>query len=220
MSTGSTSSGHAAHADHAHHFASANHQYSAAKQGIWLFMATEIMMFGGLFVAYIIFRNLYPEMYHEGASHLNWKMGATNTIVLITSSLSMALSIHYLQTGKKNAAAMNLAVTIVCACIFMVIKYFEYMEKIHHGLLPGNFFHYAEAESPNLAIFFGLYFMMTGLHGIHVMAGIFLISWLLFRTLRGDFSQTYYTPVEGVGIFWHIVDLIWIFLFPLFYLIA
>src|ERR1035438_5450632 len=119
MSTASTDTGHGGHAQsgHAHHFESANHQYSAAKQGIWLFMATEIMMFGGLFVAYIIFRNLYPEMYHEGASHLNWKMGATNTVVLITSSLSMALSIHYLQVGKRNAAAMNLAITIVCACI-------------------------------------------------------------------------------------------------------
>jgi cytochrome c oxidase subunit 3 len=222
MSTGS-SGHHVSPPYHAHHYDSPEHQYSAAKQGIWLFMATEIVMFGGLFVAYLIFRNKYPEVFAEGAKLLDWRMGSLNTVVLITSSLTMALGIHYLQVGNKNKAAMNLLITVVCALVFMVVKYFEYAHKIHVGTLPANFYHYVpeagQTASPNLAMFFGLYFMMTGLHGIHVLAGAGIIFWLFLKTRRGDFGPHYYTPVEGVGLFWHIVDLIWIFLFPLYYLV-
>ncbi len=218
MSTAKPTTG--SHEHHfAHHFDSAEHEYESSKQGIWLFMVTEILMFGGLFVAYTFFKNMYPAMFHEGSHHLNRWMGGLNTVVLITSSLTMALAIHYVQVGKNNKAFWNLFFTVLCAATFMVVKYFEYMEKIHHGLLPGSNFH-AEAEASNLALFFGFYFMMTGLHGIHVLCGIGLITWLMIRLKRGDFNQNYYTAMEGVGLFWHVVDLIWIYLFPLFYLIT
>jgi cytochrome c oxidase subunit 3 len=222
MSTDSHSSHGDEHHHFAHHFRDANHEFETAKQGIWLFMVTEILMFGGLFVGYAIFHNIYPEMFSEGARQLNWVMGFINTMVLITSSLTMALGIYYCQTNQKSKAVMNLAMTILCGAIFMVIKFFEYKAKFEHGFLPGRFLdlHHTHAEHANLGMYFGFYFCMTGLHGIHVLVGMGLISWVLIRTAKGEFGPDYYTPVEGVGIFWHIVDLIWIFLFPLLYLIG
>lgn len=205
---------------HAHHYDSANHQYSSAKEGIWLFLLTEVLMFGGLFVAYIIFRNLYPEAWAEGATFLDWKMGALNTVVLISSSLTMALAIHYVQVGDKSKASLNLIITMVCALIFLVVKYFEYKAKFEHGLLPFKYFAAHEYTAPNLPMFFGLYFTMTGLHGIHVLAGFGLIFWVWLKVIRGELGPKYFTPLEGVGLFWHVVDLIWIFLFPLYYLVG
>lgn len=204
----------------AHHFRDAMHEFQASKEGIWVFMVTEILMFGGLFVGYFIFHALYPEMFAEGASHLDWHMGATNTIVLIASSWTMALSIHYIQRGLNKKATLCLVTTILCGATFACIKYFEYSHKIHLGLVPGKFFHFAEAVHPNLALYFGFYFCMTGLHMIHVFTGMGLITWVLIRHLRGEFNPEYFTAVEGVGIFWHIVDLVWIFLFPLLYLVG
>lgn len=206
------------HADHAHHFESLEHEYSTSKNGLWLFIVSEIVMFGGLFVAYIIFRGMYPEVFAEGSTHLNRIMGAINTVVLIFSSLTMALAIHYIQKGKNRLAMINLGITWLCALTFMIVKYFEYTHKIHVGLLPGNFFHH-EATTLNLPLFFGLYFVMTGLHGIHVLVGMGLIAWLMIRLKRGDFKPNKYTAVEGVGLFWHVVDLIWIYIFPLYYLL-
>jgi cytochrome c oxidase subunit 3 len=216
MSTGSQTK----HHHFAHHFKSELHEFLASKEGIWLFMVTEILMFGGLFVGYFIMHAIYPAMFHEGSTHLDWKMGAFNTIVLIISSWTMAASIHYIQTGKRQAATNCLITTIVCGAIFMVVKYFEYTHKIHDGLLPGHFFTYPNAVADNLSMYFGFYFCMTGLHGMHVLIGMGLIGWILWRHLKGDFNEHFYTPVEGVGIFWHIVDLIWIFLFPLLYLVG
>lgn len=210
------------HSKVAHHFKNAEHQYLSAKEGVWLFMVTEILMFGGLFVAYTLYHSMYPEMFAEGAASLNWKMGFFNTVVLILSSLTMALGIHYLQKNQPKKAAIQLAITIFCGAIFMVVKYFEYTHKFHLGLLPGKFLDVAAvgAQHANLGLYFGFYYCMTGLHGIHVLTGMGLISWLLFKTIRGDFDAEYYTPVEGVGLFWHIVDLVWIFLFPLLYLVG
>jgi cytochrome c oxidase subunit III len=206
---------------YAHHFKSADHEFVTSKEGIWLFMVTEILMFGGLFVGYFLFHQLYPEMFAEGATHLDWRMGFTNTLVLIFSSFTMALGIHFIQRGDNKKAILNLAITILCGAIFMVIKYFEYSSKFHHGLLPGRFMDPANTtEFANLGLYFGFYFCMSGLHGIHVLLGMGLITWVLIRTLRGEFNPHYYTAVEGVGIFWHIVDLIWIFLFPLLYLVG
>ncbi len=212
----------AAHHSHevAHHFKDAEHQYSSNKQGIWVFMVTEILMFGGLFVGYAIYHTLYPEMFAEGASHLDWHMGFINTLVLIFSSFTMALGIYFCQKNDRKKAVLALAVTILCGAIFMCIKYLEYSHKFHDGLLPGKFFSNHEAEHANLAMYFSFYFCMTGLHGLHVLIGMGLITWCLIRTARGDFGPDYYTPVEGVGIFWHIVDLIWIYLFPILYLIG
>ena len=219
MTTNVTSS----HEHHfAHHFDSADHEYNSAKQGIWLFMVTEIMMFGGLFIAYAIFHSIYPAMFAEGASHLNWKLGFINTLVLITSSLTMALGIHYNQESKSDKAFWYLIATIALGFCFLFIKYLEYTAKFHHGIFPGHHLNMEEVHPihKNIGMYFGLYFTMTGLHGIHVITGMALIAWVAVRTKRGEFSADYYTPVEGVGIFWHIVDLIWIFLFPLLYLVG
>ena len=215
MSTGN-------HAHVAHHFKNAEHQYSSAKEGLWLFMVTEILMFGGLFVGYFLYHMQYPAMFAEGAATLDWRMGFFNTLVLIASSLTMALGIYYLQKNDPKKAALNLAITILCGAIFMVVKYFEYTHKFHLGLYPGKFLDVAAvgAQHANLGLYFGFYYVMTGLHGTHVLIGMGLITWLLIRTMRGDFSAEYYTPVEGVGLFWHIIDLIWIFLFPLLYLVG
>lgn len=206
----------------AHHFRSATEQYDSAKEGIWLFMVTEILMFGGLFVGYAIFHALYPEMFAEGARQLDWKMGALNTFVLITSSLTMALGIHYLQMRQIGKAVTSLWITVACGLIFMVVKYFEYSHKFHLGFLPGKFLDpsVVNAEHANLGLYFGFYFCMTGLHGLHVLIGMGLIAWVAIRAQKGHFGPEFFTPVEGVGIFWHIVDLIWIFLFPLLYLVG
>lgn len=220
MSTVNTSHGHEHH--YAHHFRNADHEFVTSKEGIWLFMVTEILMFGGLFVGFFIFHHIYPEMFAEGAKSLDWRMGFTNTLVLIFSSFTMALAIHQIQTGKNKKAVMSLVITLLCAAIFMVIKYFEYTHKFHLGLFPGRYLDVAKvgAEHANLGMYFGFYYCMTGLHGIHVFIGMCLILWVMIRTIRGDFNPHYYTAVEGVGIFWHIVDLIWIFLFPLLYLVG
>lgn len=206
----------------AHHFKNATQQYDSAKEGIWLFMVTEILMFGGLFVAYAIFHTIYPEMFAEGARQLDWRLGFLNTIVLVTSSLTMALGIHFLQVGKKNQAVANLVATVILGMCFMVVKYFEYTHKFHLGFLPGKFLDpaHVQATHQNLGLYFGFYFCMTGLHGIHVLLGMGLIAWVAIKASKGQFGPEYFTPVEGVGLFWHIVDLIWIFLFPLLYLVG
>ena len=206
---------------HAHHFDSAEHQYSSSKQGIWLFLCTEILMFGGLFVGYLIYHSLYPEVFHQGSHMLNKTLGAFNTVVLLFSSLTMALAISYVQTGKRKAATWAMLVTILCACTFMVVKYFEYAHKFHDGLLPGRYFTNLElAEVKNAAMFFSFYFLMTGLHGVHVVVGAALIFWVMIKNIRGNVGPEYFTPVEGVGLFWHVVDLVWIYLFPLLYLVG
>lgn len=220
------------HADHAHHFDSAEHEYETSKQGIWLFLATEILMFGGLFVGYAIFHHIFPEIFKLGSKFTDWKMGAANTVVLLTSSLTMALGIYYIQVGKQKQAFWNLAATVVCGAIFMVIKYFEYSHKIHLGLMPGSWYAGNPAEiaqhvgvavenlPTNLPLYFSFYYMMTGLHGIHVLIGMSLILWSMYRLKRGDFSTKHYTFVEGTGLFWHLIDLVWIYLFPLLYLVS
>jgi cytochrome c oxidase subunit III len=216
---------------HAHHYESAEHEYDSAKQGVWLFLSTEILMFGGLFVAYVIFHSIFPEVFFAGSKFTDWRLGAANTVVLLGSSLTMALGIYYCQVGKISHAVKMLAITIACGAIFMVIKYFEYSHKIHLGLLPGSWFSItpeaiAELNSKgietipdNLALYFSFYYMMTGLHGIHVLLGMGLIGWVMIRAMRGEFGPHHYTAVEGVGLFWHLVDLVWIYLFPLLYLV-
>ena len=203
-----------------HHFDSAEQAYDSAKLGVWLFMVTEILLFGGLFVAYIIFRGLYPDMFHQASRVLDVRLGAINTVVLICSSFTMAMAVHRSKTDKNPLTVWFLATTLLCAAIFMVVKYFEYTHKIHEGLLPGGLFHNPEFSHPKIQLFFSLYFLMTGLHGVHVLVGMGLITWVLVKTLRGTVDKSYNTPVEMVGIYWHLVDLIWIYLFPLLYLIG
>jgi cytochrome c oxidase subunit 3 len=204
----------------AHHFDSADTQFDAGKMGVWLFLVTEILLFGGLFCAFAIFRSWYYPAFVEAHHHLDKVMGGINTVVLITSSLTMALAVRAAQTNKKGLTVGLLLVTLLCAGMFLVIKYFEYSHKFHDGLLPGKFFTYANAVEPNQGIFFAVYFMMTGIHGFHVVIGMGLITWILIKAQKGEFSSRYYAPVEGVGLYWHLVDLVWIYLFPLLYLIG
>lgn len=217
---------------YAHHYDSAEHEYETSKQGVWLFLATEVLMFGGLFVGYAIFHHLYPEVFRVGSRFTDWRMGAANTVVLLTSSLTMALGIYYTQKGKLDRAFTMLAVTVVCGAMFMLIKYFEYSHKIHLGLKPGSWYggnpeeiaeHLGLAVNQlphNLPLYFSFYYMMTGLHGIHVLIGMGAIVWVMIRLKRGDFGPSHYTAMEGVGLFWHLVDLVWIYLFPLLYLVS
>ena len=205
---------------HAHHYESADHEFDASKQGMWLFLVTEVLMFGGLFVAYAMFRGLYPEMFHAASKHLAVFWGTVNTFVLISSSLTMALAVGAVQRGDQKRATKLLITTILLACCFLVVKYIEYTHKFHEGLLPGGFFTNHELIHPKTPLFFSLYFLTTGLHGFHVLVGITLISWILIRNRRGDFNPKYYTPVELVGFYWHFVDLVWIYLFPLLYLVG
>jgi cytochrome c oxidase subunit III len=204
-----------------HHYADAHQEFTSAKLGFWLFLATEILLFGGLFVAFVVFQNMFPEMFIASHHHLNRILGGTNTVVLITSSLTMALGVRAAQMGQRRRLIGFLSATLVLAAVFLAIKYVEYAAKIEHGLLPGFWYNPHSTSDPvNGNLFFGLYFMMTGLHGLHVVAGMIAISWILARAARGHFSPEYHTPVELVGLYWHLVDLIWIYLFPLFYLVG
>ena len=203
----------------AHHFADAHQEFSAAKLGMWLFLAQELLFFSALFVAYAVYRGLHPEMFIDAHHHLSWKMGALNTVVLIVSSFTMVMSVRSAQLNQKRASFWYLGATFSCAAIFMIVKGFEYAEKIHHGYLPSVWFS-GEGLYETMHIFFGIYFTMTGLHGLHVLVGMGLIIWLMIKTAKGHFSEAYFTPLENVGLYWHLVDLIWIFLFPLLYLIG
>jgi len=208
-----------------HHFVSSEQQFDSAKLGMWLFLITEVLLFSGMFVAYAVYRQWHPEAFVEASATLNTTLGAVNTVVLLTSSLTVALSIHYIQVDEIKKSAYNLVATILLAGGFMVIKYFEYTAKFEHGAFPGGLFdphggHYEHlAQVPYAPQFFSIYFVMTGIHGAHVLIGMAIIGWVAFRVWAGDYSSEYYTPVELTGLYWHLVDIVWIFLFPMLYLI-
>lgn len=217
----SESHGHVAeHAFRQHHFVNAEQQFDTSKLGMWLFLATEILMFGGLFVGFGLMQANYPEAWVAGHHHLDRIMGSVNTVFLLCSSFTMVMAVHASSTNQKSKTVLNLLATLAFAGGFMVIKYFEYSHKFHEGTLPGRYFSYAGGGPPEQAMFFGFYFAMTGIHGVHVLIGMILITWILIRAQRGDFSSDYYTPVDLVGLYWHLVDLIWIYLFPLLYLVS
>jgi cytochrome c oxidase subunit III len=180
----------------------------AARLGIWAFLATELLLFGALFTAYAQFRTTYPEMFQEQHLHLNRLMGALNTVLLLTSSLSMAIGIVAIRQGRRRTLTIALTLTLLLAAGFLGVKYLEWTEDFSHGL-------YASSN-----IFFGLYFVMTGLHGLHVVFGMLVMIWLLIKNGRGEFSEEYNSPVEVTGLYWHFVDLVWIYLFPLLYLVG
>jgi cytochrome c oxidase subunit 3 len=205
----------------AHHFDSADTQFDSGRMGVWLFLVTEVLFFGGLFCAFAIYRSWYFDSFVAAHHHLDKVMGGVNTLVLICSSLTMALAVRSAQTNNKKLTTALLAVTLLCAMGFLVVKYFEYSHKVHDGLLPGKYFTHGGAGAvPFQGIFFAVYFMMTGIHGLHVVIGMGLILWILLRNERGEFSSRYYAPVENVGLYWHLVDLVWIYLFPLLYLVG
>ena len=202
-----------------HHFVDSDQQFESSKFGMWIFLVTEILMFGGLFVAYIIYRSWHPDLFYLAAKELDTALGATNTVVLIASSLTIALAIRAVQLDKIKAAINYMAATVALAGTFMVIKYFEYTDKFAKGIYPGAGYTYDGIAHDMAANFFSIYYMMTGLHGIHVVIGMGLITWMIIKAKKGAVHSGYYTPVENTGLFWHLVDIIWIFLFPLLYLI-
>lgn len=202
-----------------HHFVDGDQQFDAAKMGMWIFLVTEILMFGGLFAAYIVYRTWFPELFTMASEQLDTFWGGVNTVVLIGSSLTVAMAIKSAQLNQKKNIAINLGITIALAAIFMVIKYFEWTHKFHLGIFPGQFYAFEGIDHPKANVFFSLYYLMTGLHGIHVLIGMGIMTWLFIRTRKEHFDSKYYFPVEISGLYWHLVDIIWIFLFPLFYLI-
>ncbi|TVQ64451.1 MAG: cytochrome c oxidase subunit 3 family protein [Phycisphaerales bacterium] len=205
----------------ASHFRSKAEQEDAGKMGMWLFLTTEVLLFGGFFCAYAVFRMLYPETF-EGASakFLDWRIGAINTVVLLLSSFTVAMSIRNAQLNQQWWLRINLIITIACAIFFLVTKlWLEYWPKIVEGKLPGTFFTYSGAMTDHDQIFLSIYWTATATHGLHVLIGVFLLTWLLVRAWKLHFGPKTYLALENVGLYWHVVDLIWIFLFPLLYLV-
>lgn len=263
-----------------HHFDTPSQQFESGKLGMWIFLATEILFFGGLFAAYSVYRANHPEIFIYAHQFLDKTLGGVNTIVLICSSLTMAWAVRCAQIGAQRGLIICLSLTLFCAACFLGIKYVEYKHKWEHGLRWGRNYHpdahptnhnvigqeseaapdtagqvptpeqtnlqqfdeksaippsavgpsglaprgetageHTMAEPKNVHIFFGIYFAMTGLHGLHVIGGMIAIGWLLRRSVKGHFNRDYFTPVDLVGLYWHLVDLIWIYLFPLLYLI-
>lgn len=220
MSTAAAPQDHAHGGFLQHHFTTAEQQADAGKIGMWLFLVTEILLFGGLFVGFAIMQSLHREAFVAAHHHLDRTLGFINTVVLLCSSYTMVMAVWSAQTERRKKLIVYLVLTIAFACVFLGIKYIEYSHKFHEGLLPGRFYHHQGDTAPGEFMFFSFYFMMTGLHGIHILGGIGAILWVLRRAIRGDFSHKYYTPVDLVGLYWHLVDMIWIYLFPLLYLIT
>ena len=189
-----------------------------SRMGMWLFLFTELILFGGMFLLYSVYRFQYADEFHLAATELNTIMGALNTAVLLTSSMTIALSIVAIQRGQKDLSVILQIITIVLALFFLVNKYFEWTAKFHYGIYPGG--EELLAKSSGEILFFGLYYVMTGLHGIHVVIGMFLIAVMTRQTRIGTINKDSYVRLENAGLYWHLVDIIWIFLFPLFYLIT
>lgn len=189
-----------------------------AKMGMWLFIFTELLLFGGLFIVYAVYRSQYPEDFHIAANQLNTFIGTINTIVLLVSSMTVAMSITAIQKGNKKLAINLLLITLLFAFIFMVNKYFEWGGKFHHNLYPGSelMMNLKRGE----LLFFSLYYFMTGLHGLHIIVGMVILIVALFKVKSGKINSTDFVLLENGGLYWHLVDLIWIFLFPLLYLIT
>ncbi|MGD8779345.1 MAG: cytochrome c oxidase subunit 3 family protein [Ignavibacteria bacterium] len=203
----------AASADHGH----VHRDDVGSKMGMWLFLFTELLLFGGMFLAYAYYRFQYPDQFHYAATELNTGIGTLNTIILLTSSLTVALSITAIQKGKKIFTIFNLVLTIAFALAFIINKYFEWSAKIQHGIYPGS--EELLNKSNGEIIYFGLYYVMTGLHGLHVIIGMIVLIFMLVFIIKDKVTQDKYVALENSGLYWHLVDLIWIFLFPLFYLI-
>jgi cytochrome c oxidase subunit 3 len=236
---------HAAHEEHEHvvlpqhrhHFETEEQQREAGSFGMWLFLLTEIMFFGGMFFAYLLYRNWYYPAFAAASNQLSVPLGAFNTVVLITSGFCMALGVWASEVRKKGLLVLMLILTTFFGLVFLGVKTVEYHEKYEKHHIPGDSFSismftnpaaYPETKdekplAPDMAqktqIFFFLYFAMTGMHALHMIIGIGLLAWLIKRANRGDFTEGYVAPIENFGLYWHFVDIVWLFLFPLLYLI-
>lgn len=204
----------------AHHFDDAEQQHEAASLGMWAFLVTEIMFFGGMFLAYTVYRSVYPDAFADASNHMDVVLGTVNTAVLIGSSLSVAMAVHAAHASRRKALLIYLFITIVLGAAFLGIKLTEYLHHFEARLVPGWNFAYEGADARHAAIFFSFYFTMTGMHAVHMVIGIVMFLVLGWNAWRGRYSQVYFTPVEMGGLYWHFVDIIWIFLFPLFYLVG
>jgi cytochrome c oxidase subunit 3 len=189
-----------------------------SRLGMWLFLVTEIVLFGGLFLAYSYMRYLYPVEFHEAGQQLNVTIGVINTIILLTSSLTMVLSVVAIQRADVLKAKLLVGATIVMGAAFLVNKGFEWAAKFHHGLYPSS--EHMATLPHGEQVFYSLYFSMTGLHGVHVLVGISVLTWVLARIMNGKINPGHYVLQENAGLYWHLVDVIWIYLLPLFYLAA
>ena len=204
----------------AHQFETAEQQQDAASLGMWAFLVTEVLFFGGLFGAYAVYGWSYPEAFAEASNHLNFRIGWANTYVLISSSMTMALAVHAAQSGRRGRTVAFLLVTIALGLAFLVVKVFEYRDKFEHHLFPGPDFRWEGANAGGAEIFYSLYFALTGMHAVHMVIGIGVLGTIAFLAYRGRFSAEYNTPVEIAGLYWHFVDVVWIYLFPLLYLLG
>jgi cytochrome c oxidase subunit III len=209
-----------------HHFTDLGAQREASSLGMWIFLVTEVLFFGGMFLAYSIYRETYRAAFEGASNLLDLRLGATNTAVLIVSSLTMALAVWASQQGRKNLIALFLVLTMILGTAFLGIKFVEYKQKFEHHEVPGPHFVVPLNEETHQPLprqsemFFSLYFCMTGLHAAHMIIGLGLLTWLLLKTRRNEFTVRYNTPVDMVGLYWHFVDIVWIFLFPLLYLLG
>jgi cytochrome c oxidase subunit 3 len=234
---GASGAGHDAHGEHhprlQHHFYSMDQQLEASTLGMWVFLVTEVMFFGGLFMAYLLYRYWYPDAWAAASNHLNVILGGINTAVLICSSLTMVLAVRSAQVGSWIGQIVNLILTVAFGSTFLVVKYFEYKEKFEHHLVPGPHFagatevlangHLVHDHAPVGSaeqLFFSLYFIMTGIHAAHMVVGIGIMLVILGMAWKKRFGPSYYGPVEVSGLYWHFVDIVWIFLFPLLYLLG
>lgn len=216
-----------------HHFENMEQQREAGALGMWVFLVTEIMFFGGMFLAYTLYRNKFPAAFASASNHLDLTLGTVNTLVLICSSFTMAMAVYCTQLGKRRLQILSLILTIVLGATFLGIKAIEYKDKYVDNLIPGQLIPGHKfnpnpvelkllpgASMNNVEMFFWIYFALTGMHAIHMIIGIGLLSVLLIGSLRNRYSPEYYNPVEITGLYWHFVDIVWIFLFPLLYLLG
>ena len=199
-------------------------QQSACRLGMWAFLATEVLFFGGLILSYVVYRHAYPHEFHFASHHLAFKLGAVNTAVLLCSSLSMALAVRAAQTGSRTRLVLFLLITLALGGAFLAIKGFEWRTEWIEGFVPGSHFTFVspmpQIDARKVELFFCLYFAMTGLHGLHMLIGLGLMAFLVVNASRGKYSSSNFTAVELAGLYWHFVDIVWIFLFPLLYLIG
>jgi cytochrome c oxidase subunit 3 len=221
----------ASHTALQHHFENMEQQREASTLGMWVFLVTEIMFFGGMFLAYTLYRTLYPLEFASASNHLSLPLGAVNTAVLIFSSFTMALAVYSAQTGKRRAQVVCLGLTILLGLTFLGIKAIEYYEKYRDQLIPGRLFpnrpfdphgvHLLPGADPrHVEMFYWIYFAMTGMHAVHMIIGVGVLSVITYFAARGRYGPEYHNPVEISGLYWHFVDIIWIFLFPLLYLLG
>jgi cytochrome c oxidase subunit 3 len=195
-------------------------QKDASTLGMWIFLITEVMFFGGMFTAYTVYRRAYSDAFAVASSSLNVTIGAINTAVLLVSSFTMVMAVRAAQLGQRRTLILFLVATLIFGGIFLGVKAYEWNEKFEQHHVPGPSFHLdGVPQQGHAQLFFSLYFAMTGLHALHMVVGVGLISWLIWLARKGRFTAGYNTPVDIAGLYWHFVDIIWIFLFPLLYLI-